>query len=243
MTYKVYLSSAPKPASFKKGKGIIVLEPDNYTKEQIKQIKDKGYTVLGYISIGTIEKERPWYKKYRKYGLKRLEDWPDEVYADVRKTNWRCFLVSRAKAIKAKGFDGWWCDNLDVYEYYPSIKMFSACKAVLKQIKKIGGYVMVNGGSRFLAKLINVGRVKNVIDGYTQEEVFSKIISYKGKGKFGKQETEERRYYQTLIIRLQDRGIGIFLLEYTTDVKLRETIRKWCKSHKASCCISGDVNL
>ena len=228
MKYIVSLSTKIRAKTLKQGPGIIAIEPDDYTKAEITAIKARGYKVLGYISIGTIEKERPWYKKYKKYGLKKLEDWPDEVYADVRKTNWRCFLVNRAKAIKAKGFDGWWCDNLDVYEYYPSIKMFSACKAVLKQIKKIGGYVMVNGGSRFLAKLINVGRVKNVIDGYTQEEVFSKIISYKGKGKFGKQETEERRYYQTLIIRLQDRGIGIFLLEYTTDSKLRETIRKWC---------------
>jgi hypothetical protein len=37
-------------------------------------------------------------------------------------------------------------DNLDVYEYNKSTAMYNACLSVLKSIKTIGGYVMVNGG-------------------------------------------------------------------------------------------------
>lgn len=58
MTYKVYLTAKINPKTLKKGSGIIVLEPEDYTIDQIKVIKAKGYKVLAYLSIGTIEKER-----------------------------------------------------------------------------------------------------------------------------------------------------------------------------------------
>lgn len=244
MNYKVYLSTKINSAKLKKGSGIMVLEPDDYTKDQIRTIMSKGYKVLGYLSVGTIEKERPWYKTYKKYGLKKLEDWPDEVYADVRKTNWRCFLVDRAKAIKKKGFDGFWCDNLDVYEYYKSDKMYSACKAVMKQIKAVGGYVMVNGGSEWFDTMADKKvDVKAFVNGYTQEEVFSRITSYKGKGKFGKQKASDSNFYKKILLRMKKKGVGAFLLEYTKDKHLKDTIKTWCKKNGASYYISEDVNL
>ena len=244
MKYKVYLSTKIKPSTLKQGSGIMVLEPDDYSAAEIKAIKKKGYKVLGYLSVGTIEKERTWYKTYSKYALKTLKDWPNEKYADVRKTNWRVFLVNRAKAIKKKGFDGWWCDNLDVYEYYKSVKMFAACKAVLKAIKSIGGYLMVNGGSEFwddvMDKKVNL---KTIVNGVTQEEVFSLIKSYKGKGTFGKQKKTEGDFYKKLLKKLMSRGVGAFLLEYTRDESVKKSIKDWCSKNGASYYISEGVNL
>ena len=244
MTYKVYLSTIIKPSKLAKGTGIIVIEPDDYTASEVKAIKNKGYKVLAYLSVGTIEKERSFYKKYKKYGLKPLKDWPDEVYADVTRTAWRTFLVDRAKALKKKGFDGFWCDNVDVYEYYKSSKMFAAVKAVLKQIKAVGGYVMINGGQVFLRDCFSKGvTVKDFINGYTQEEVFSRIVSYKGKGTFRKQSKGETEQYQTTIIKSQGAGLDCFLLEYSTSKDVISLIEIWCETHKVSYYISKDVNL
>lgn len=244
MNYKVCLSTKVNHKTLKNGSGIIVLEPDDYTATVIKKIKSKGYKVLGYLSVGTIEKERSWYKKYKKYGLKKLKDWPNEIYADVRKTNWRCFLVSRAKSIKAKGFDGWWCDNIDVYSEYKSTKMFTAIKAVLKQIKSIGGYVMINGGSEFLDDVLDKKvSVSKFINGYTQEEVFSRITSYKGSGKFGKQNKDDGTYYKYMVKRSIKNKVAGFCLEYTRDNTLKKTIKEWCNKNKSSYYISEDVNL
>ena len=243
MNYKVNLTTKINPTNLKSGSGIIVVEPDDYTKDTIAKIKAKGYKVLAYLSLGTIEKERPWYAKYKAYGLGKLEDWPNEVYADVRKKAWRDFVVDRAKKLKDKGFDGWWVDNLDVYEYYRSAKMFVACNVALKRIKRLGGYIMVNGGSDFFDYAMDHDYSLSMVDGVTQEEVFSLITSYKGDGKFSKQKKSQKDFYKSLLKKLRKRKVDIFLLEYTKNEGLKEEIKKWAKENKASYYISGKVNL
>lgn len=244
MTYGVHLTTKISGKTLKNGTGIKAVEPDDYTAAQVKAIKAKGYIVLAYLSVGTLEKERSWFNKFAKYKLKRLGDWPNEFYVDVRKTNWRCFLVDRAKSLKAKGYDGFWCDNIDVYSEYKSSKMFSAIKAVLKQIKAIGGYVMINGGSEWVDDALDKGvKINDYLSGYTQEEVFSRITSYKGKGSFGKQKQGDSLYYQSIIKRAIKNHVDGFCLEYTRDKKLKDQIKEWCKKNGASHCISEDVNL
>lgn len=244
MTYKVYLSTKLKPAKLKKGSGVIALEPDDYKDADIKAIRAKGYKVLAYLSIGTIEKERSWFKTYAKYKRKRLSDWPNEYYMDMTKTPWQKFLVSRATALQKRGFDGVWCDNLDVYSEYKSGKEFTACYGLLQKIKKLGGYVMVNGGSEFLDDAIDrCAELKYIVNGYTQEEVFSRITDYSGKGKFGKQTAKDSKFYKELILKVEKRKVNCFLLEYTRDAKLKASIKAWCKENGVDYYIAEDVNL
>lgn len=240
MKYRVYLTTKVNPGKLEKGTGIFTIEPDDYTKTEIKAIKAKGYKVLAYLSVGTIEKERTWWKEYKKYALKPLKDWPDEHYADMSKKTWLAFSLKRAKALKAKGFDGWWLDNIDVYEYYPTEAVLAGTKSIISQIKKLGGYVMVNGGSRFLNKV----NMKGIIDGYTQEEVFSRIKDYSGNGKFAVQDVDERNYYQKTIKSQMRKGIQCFLLEYTTSDALKAKIRDYCLAKKCTAYyISSKVDL
>lgn len=248
MQYRVYLSTkikADKLSSVTKGSCMIVIEPDDYSAKEIKDIKNKGYKVLGYISIGTLEKERPWFNKYKKYRLKQLEDWKNEWYMDMTRTNWRQFLISRAKTLKAKGFDGYWCDNLDVYEYNKSTKMFAACKAVLKQIKAVGGYVMVNGGSEWFDVAIDKKvAISKIVNGVTQEEVFSLIKNYSGTGKFGSQTKSQSSFYQSLLKKLLKNGVQTFLLEYTKSDDVKKKIKDFCTKYKMTgYYISSSVNL
>lgn len=240
MKYRVYLTTKIKAKNLSAGSGIYVLEPDDYTKTEIKAIKAKGYKVLGYMSVGTIEKERPWWKTYKKYTLAKLKDWPDECYADLTKKDWRDFLVSRAKVIKNKGFDGWWLDNIDVYEYYKSNKIKSGIKDVLKRIKALGGYSMINGGSRYLMSIDSF----DDIDAYCQEEVYSRITSYDGDGKFSTQKIDERNYYKKVIAKAMGKGVECFLLEYTKSEKVKAAIKTFYKNGNCSgYYISGKVDL
>lgn len=248
MTYKVYLSTKAKPSSLpsvKKNSCIIVIEPEDYTDAQIKAIKAKGYTVIGYLSIGTISTERPFYKKYSQYKKKRLPDWPKEFYMDMTKAPWTNFLINRASSLKKRGFDGWWLDNLDVYEEYKSAATFSACWNLLKNIKKIGGYVMVNGGSEFFDNAMDKNKdLTKVVDGVTQEEVWSLIKDYSGKGKFGTQTKSQGSWYRKYMIRLLKFKVETYLLEYTRSATLKTKIKIWCKKYKMTgYYISGDVNL
>ena len=244
MSYRVCLTTRVKAKDLKKGSGIIVIEPGDYDIDKVKEIKAKGYKVLAYLSIGTIEKERSWYKTYSKYKLRQLPDWPKEYYVDVGKTVWKKFLVSKAKEYKARGYSGWWLDNLDVYSEYKSNKNFNAMYGILQDIKAIKGYVMVNGGSEWLDDLMD--RKYNparFIDGYTQEEVFSRIKDYEGNGKFGKQVAADTKFYKSLIQKLEKKKVNCFLLEYTRDNKLKASIKEWCKKQKVDYYISEDVNL
>lgn len=244
MYYRVYLSTKVTAKNFEKGSGIIVVEPDEISVANVKAIRRRGYKVLAYLSVGTIEKERSWFKTYEKYKLKRLGDWPNEYYVDCRKAAWRNFVVSRAKSLKEKGFDGWWLDNIDVYSEYKSTAMFNAVLAIFKNIKALTGYVMINGGSEWVDDAIDKGlTIRKYINGYTQEEVFSRILNYSGKGMFGNQTKEDGSYYRTMIKKAIKNKVDGFCLEYTRDEGLKNTIRDWCKKYKASYYISEDVNL
>lgn len=244
MKYKVCLTTKVNTDKLEKGTGIIVIEPDDYTKVQVAAIKKKGYKVLAYLSVGTIEKERKWWHEYEKYKLKRLADWPKEFYMDVRKAPWRTFLLKRATMLKKMGYDGWWLDNIDVYSEYKSKTMFDAMGVIFRSIQGLKGYVMINGGSEWVDDAIDRKlKLKAYIDGYTQEEVFSRITDYSGKGKFGKQNKADSDYYKSLLKKAIKRDVGGFCLEYTRDKALKDKIKSWCKANKASYYISKDVNL
>lgn len=225
---------------------LIAVQPDNYTNSQIKKIKKNGCKVLAYLSIGTISDQREWYKKYKKYKLKRLADWPHQFYMDMRSPVWMAFLLKRAKyLLKQRHFDGLWLDNLDVYQEYKGPAMYDACTSILKQIKKLGGYIMVNGGSQFWDVSIDKKRrINDMVDGVTQEEVFSLIKNYSKKGKFGKQTSAQSKFYQSLMKKLLNKKVQTFLLEYTTNLSLKQKIKTFCKKQKITgYYISNNVNL
>ena len=244
--YKVMLTTKAIENDARSNK-ILVIEPEDYTLEEIKKLKKHGAMLLGYISVGSVSDERPYYKKLKPFRLSRLEDWHHEWYLDLRKEEVKKWCVNRAKEIKAMGFDGWWCDNVDVYEYHKSSEMYNAITSVLKSIKALGGYVMINGGSEYISKLMDSDKNHKAItfiDGITQEEVISLIKDYDGKGKFGKQTSEMNKWYESYMIRLLRHGIQAFLLEYTTDASVKKKIIDFCqKNNMSGFYISGDVDL
>lgn len=122
--------------------------------------------------------------------------------------------------------------------------MFEAIASVFLKLQSLKGYVMINGGSEWVDDCIDKGKkLSKYLDGYTQEEVFSRITNYSGKGKFGKQKSSESNYYQKMIKAAIKKNVGGFLLEYTRDSALKTKIKTWCSKYKASACISEDVNL
>lgn len=244
MNYQVFLTTKVNVSKIKKGSGILVIEPDDYTNNEIKALKAKGYKVLAYLSVGTIEKERDWFKTYSKYKMRQLDDWPNEYYVNITKTEWKTFLIKRAITLMQRGFSGLWLDNIDIYSEYKTKKMYTACYGIIKTLKMYTrGYIMINGGSEFLDDTLDKKYTLNILDGYTQEEVFSRITDYSGKGTFNKQKKEDKKFYKTLIKKLVKKKIDCFLLEYTREKSLKNDIKTWCENNKVNYYISEDVNL
>lgn len=251
MKYIVMLTTkaTPKKLGKAKQKTLLVIQPEDYKREQILALRAAGYTLLGYLSVGSISDQRKYYSKLKLYRLSKLEDWPHEWYIDLRKGFVRDFLVNRAKELSNLGFEGWWLDNLDVYEYHKSKDMYNSIIILLKRIRAINSskYIMINGGSQFLDKLMdNDSTHKSItyINGVTQEEVYSLIKDYSGKGKFGQQKKDMHSWYKSYIKRLLRHNLQAFLLEYTKSSSLKTRIKNFCNKYKVTgYYISEDVDL
>ena len=177
MRYKVSLTTKLRPPQT----GLIVVEPEDYTMAEIKALKKNGAKVLAYLSVGSVSDERPYYKQLKPYQLKRLEDWPHERYIDLRRPEVREWIQKQAKTLKGAGFDGWWLDNVDVYEEYKSTEMFNAILLTLQAIKAVGGYIMINGGKEFLTDLLIPHKVQ--LGAYKDKENAKKMgKNLKAKG-------------------------------------------------------------
>lgn len=148
--YTVSITTKLKPPQ----SGLIVIEPEDYTPAEVQALKKSGAKVLAYLSIGSASNERKYYSTLEPFCLKKLEDWPHERYLDITQAVPRKWLQNQALALKKMGYDGWWLDNIDVYEEYRTTEMFNAMTAVIRAIKAVGGYVMLNGGIAYLTDLM-----------------------------------------------------------------------------------------
>jgi endo-alpha-1,4-polygalactosaminidase (GH114 family) len=87
------------------------------TAETVKSLHAQGKKVIAYVSVGTLEKNRPD-SDLLGSGLigKVYPEWPDEKWLDIRQiSKLKPFFVSRFNMIKKKGFDAIEPDNLDGY--------------------------------------------------------------------------------------------------------------------------------
>lgn len=79
-------------------------------------LSDRGKTVLGYISLGEVERYRAHYADVRDEGilLQENEDWPGSFYVDLRDPRWtERVIVDLVPAILHRRFDGIFIDTLD----------------------------------------------------------------------------------------------------------------------------------
>lgn len=81
-----------------------------------ERLKERGATVLGYISLGEVEKHRPWFDEVKSWGVLGEENpnWPGSYYVDVRDKRWVKLVVEKlAPDLLRQGFDGFFLDTLD----------------------------------------------------------------------------------------------------------------------------------
>lgn len=76
----------------------------------------QGKTVLGYISLGEVDRHDPAFHALKKDGAVDAENpnWPGSYYIDIRSERWqKLMLEERIPAILAQGFSGLFLDTLD----------------------------------------------------------------------------------------------------------------------------------
>jgi len=109
----VYYSDKLSPSAFEPY-DLVVL--DSRYHPPLRALRERGKILLGYISLGEVEKFRHHYAAVEDEGILfgTNPDWPDSRYVDVRDPRWmRRVLEDLVPAILAKGFDGVFLDTLD----------------------------------------------------------------------------------------------------------------------------------
>ena len=241
--WSVYIGKdtlSDKDVSRLQGKSNVVIDAQNpISKETISKLRASGTKVYSYLNIGSVEKYRSYYKKFEDYTKDTYENWEDEKWMDVSNKKWRDFVVNNlAEKIISKGCDGLWLDNLDVYEEYPSDKAYQGLVNILEGLNEKGVKIYVNGGNKFVSRLIKDGKA-NLVDGVMQEEVFTEIKDY-DHDKFKKRKSQE---YLDYLERCKKAGIEVSVLEYTKDKEYAEQIKKECVARGYQYNISSNVNL
>ena len=244
--YGVFIGTDRSLSEFK-GYDTIVIDAQYYTAEQIKDFKGDSRKVYSYINAGSVEDFRDYYADYEDLTLGDYEHWAGEKWVDVSSEKWQDFVLNElAPSLTAKGIDGFFVDNCDVYYVYPNPEILNGLSTIMRGLKSIGGEVIINGGDAFLdAYCDSMGSWTDVITGINQESVFSYIDWDTGALTYASD--EDREYFLDYIERYGDQGAYIFLLEYVDDVDehrtLRSSIKNYCEEHDYLYYISDSIDL
>ena len=224
----------------KKG-SLLVIDAQNYSSTDIRRLHLAGYTVYSYLNIGSVEDNRSYYQKFKKYKLKTYENWEDEYWINVSRKKWQNFVQNKlAKNMVNKGIDGFWVDNCDVFEYNKKRPIFNGLVKILKNLNHYQKPIIINGGDQFVTPLIKRGQA-GLIDGVVQEEVNTRISSYSGNGSFTKQRKSFKKYYENYFKLLKKHHLSVGVLEYTQNGNMKNTIKRYCKKFQLNYCIKSTI--
>lgn len=97
---------------------LVVLEGDH--KVSIDPLLEQGKTVLGYLSLGEVSKDRWYFSDVQREGLllEANSNWPDSYFVDVRRPEWTKWVVERLiPRLLTSHFSGVFLDTVDSMEY------------------------------------------------------------------------------------------------------------------------------
>ena len=240
--YGVFLNADASPLERFKKYDLIVIDAQYFTKKDIESLHQNGTKVYTYLNIGSVENFREYYKTYEKFTIGKYEHWDEEKWVDVSVPAWQKFIEQLSKKLFEKGVDGFFIDNCDVYYYAPRKSIFEGLTAILQNIMTLKKAVIINGGDTYVTEYRErYGAVDHIMTGVNQESVWSGIDF--DKGTFNEQTRETREYYSKYLEACKADGMEVYLLEYTTDEKLIQKIKKYCKEKNFHFYISNSLEL
>lgn len=222
----------------------VVVEPEEYSAEQIAVLHAAGCTVYGYLNIGAVETYRAYFGRFEYLSLGVYEDWPDERWIDVSDADWQAFLTQElALQYTTLGIDGFFLDNTDVYYHYETEEMFDGLCTILRGLRAVNPKLtlLINGGDAFVSRCIAEGIANELFDGVNQETVFTSIDF--DTETFHPQNAKETAYFQEYLQTVKQAGLQVYLLEYDADDALSQIIDAYCKENGFAWYNAKDLDL
>lgn len=267
--YGVFLGASPDNIEYMRGYRTIVIDAQNFSAEQIAELKAGGRTVLSYINVGSIERTRSYYSRFQDLGFADYNNW-NEDWVDVSSERWQRFMLDEvATEILNKGCDGFFVDNVDVYyvarnednefEFYQGHNVdpdaiFDGLTQILTGLQNLPGnpYVCINGGDTYVTEYAESGNIHDIMDAVNQESVFSSIIWSDEEDPetgdnlvlgFEREPDEEHNYYVAYCTLVGRAGCDVYLLEYTDDPSVVTDISGYCERNNYTYYATNNVQL
>lgn len=146
---------------------LVVVDGEEVTSDQVSRLRAGGAIVLSYLSVGTIERGRSWYRRARRHRLDYWGDW-GEWYANVSRRGFRNLIVrSVAPTMLAKGVDGLFLDNVDMIEDHR--RQRRGMRVLVARTSRLvhagGGFLFAQNGASV------VGPMLHDLDGWNREDL------------------------------------------------------------------------
>lgn len=221
----------------------VVIDAQFFTKKEISDIKKHKVKVYSYINIGSLEKFRPYYNKFKNLTLGRYENWDEERWINVASKSWQNFITGNlAHKLLKKGISGFFVDNCDVYYNYPRKNIYIGLIKILQALRRKNTSVIINGGDTFISKyMLSHKNLKSILTGINQECVFT-AIDFDHNTTI-EQKTSVKNYFLKYLSKLKKHNTKIYLLEYTKKKSVIDKINTYCKKHKYIYYASPDIEL
>ncbi len=241
--YGVFLGAGSEALERMAEYDTVVLDAQYFTPEEIRGLQASGSKVYSYLNVGSVENFRDYYDKYVSLTIGEYEHWEEERWVDVSAEDWQIFLLEElAPEILDKGVDGFFVDNADVYYYRQTEEIYEGLNTIFQGLQAMDTYVCINGGDTYVMEYLDEGgSLADIADAVNQESVFGRILW--DAGKFGRNDPEEREFFQEYVERVAAEGGHVYLLEYTEDTSLMKEIRDYCLAHGFRYFITGDLGL
>ena len=189
---------------------LVVLDGELTASARVSQLRAGGSIVLGYLSVGTIEPYRSWYRLLRRYRLPDSFEEFDEDYARVSARGFRRAIVNRiAPKILGRGFDGLFLDNTDMVEGHPKQR-----RGMRRLVRRLAALTRDRGGLLFAQNgEATIGPLLPVLDGWNREDV-TWTYSFKLR-RYVHRPAADVQAAQAALTRISSAGLLVTATDYT----------------------------
>ncbi|MEO7197931.1 MAG: endo alpha-1,4 polygalactosaminidase [Solirubrobacterales bacterium] len=189
---------------------LVVVDGEEARSSQVRALRARGKLVLAYLSVGTVEPGRFWYRQAKAYRLRdRFEEF-DEYYAATSKRGYRRLIERKvAPRILAKGFDGLFLDNTDMIADHPRQRqgMYRLVRALARLVHRRGKLLFSQNGDDV------IGPSLRYYDGWNREDV---TWTYDfDRRRYERVTDSDTRAAQATMRRLARRGLLVTSSDYT----------------------------
>ncbi|RME01955.1 MAG: hypothetical protein D6814_00515 [Calditrichaeota bacterium] len=194
---------------------MLILEPDEYTRRDLRELTARGKIVLAYLNIGEIEAYRPYAAEVRpEWLLSPNPNWAGHIFVDPAQRGWWHLLQRRAiEPILEMGFQGLFLDSVDLAANgrFPETR-----PAMVKFIrwlhqKNPSSILLLNNG------LFLLDDVAHSVHGVVLEEAFS-VADEQGNYRI-RSSAEQRSILQEISQARERWRCPLFLVEYCPGAK------------------------